>query len=79
LPAFAQQDSTRPKKILPPEQQAMQQQMREVGAKRSRWRQAKQALDAEMRGKKAAIVQTPRTLSNSTSAMAKRLGLQIRI
>ena len=54
VPAFGRQDSTRPKKILTPEQQAMQQQTREVAAQRDHLRfQAKQAFDAEMVREKA--------------------------
>jgi len=46
---FEQQNPSKPKKILTPEQQALQQQMREVDTEREHFRvQAKQAFDAEM-------------------------------
>jgi hypothetical protein len=53
-PAFGQQDPSHPKKIMTPEQQQFQQQMREVDAQRQNLRaQAKQAFDAEMAREKS--------------------------
>jgi len=49
LPVLGQQDPARPKKVINPEQQALQQQMRETDAERQRFRSyAKQAFDSEM-------------------------------
>ncbi len=51
---FSQQPPSRPKKVLTPQQQLLQQEMREVGVKREILRaQAKQAFDAEMAHQKA--------------------------
>jgi hypothetical protein len=53
-PGFSQQTPARPKKVLTPEQQVFQQEMRAVGAKRDVLRaQAKQAFDAEISRQKA--------------------------
>jgi ribosomal protein S1 len=49
LPGLGQQNPTRPKKVLTPEQQVDQQQIHEIDAERQRFRvRAKQAFDAEM-------------------------------
>ena len=49
VPGFSQQPPSETKKILTPEQQALQQQIRDLDAKRATLRaQAKQAFDAEM-------------------------------
>ncbi len=53
-PDFGQQTPSRPKKVLTPEQQGLQQQRREVDAKRESLRAvAQQAFDAEMARQKA--------------------------
>ncbi len=56
LPAFcfSQQPASRPKKVLTPEQQLLQQQMRDADVKREALRaQAKQVFDAEMAKQKS--------------------------
>ncbi len=76
LLGLGQQNPARPKKVLTPEQQALQQQMREIDAERQRFRaEAKQAFDAEIAREKSGDCPDAKSTYEFNMCYSKEVGI----